>query len=294
MKRKRKLTGLATIGLLSLSLGGTMVLSPNVTPTVTAQAATSLSEAKTKLNALTDKAKVIINYKGVEEYDKQTMQADLELADDAIKSGDANQMNQAIGIIAKDVGDFDSNGKRIKDVDSQPGFDDSADNAIRPGSASDSSSDDSGYTTDEVEGGTNTDPIKDTQDRKEYEESTAKDDQDSNTSNSDTSDSNGDSNVAGNSSTTDKNGSSSFSKQSVNAPGNAGSTTDSSSTSNNSSTSNIPSPTKTNSKKGNLPGTDEDKTQPVLIATIGLLGILGLGGTAFALWLRQRKHVNNE
>jgi len=132
------------------------------------------------------------------------------------------------------------------------------------------------------------DPVADTQDAHEYEESTAQSDASSGT-NSDNSDSDSGSSAASStSSKPDSHSASEFSKESINAPGNAGSTTASSNTS---STTPV---ARANSKKGNLPGTGEDSNQTVLLAAIGLLGILGLGGTALALWLRQRKHVNND
>ncbi len=239
--------------------------------------------AKQTLAGYIAKGKIILANKDVTGIAREVIVSDQSMATDAYNSGDQESYKQANEVLKDDYGIYDSKGNLVGKKDestNESNVDDMGDNvatAEEPGTGSSNSN--------------SSDPIKDTQDAHEYEESTAQDENSSNHSTDNNIDSNsnsGSSTANSSSAKPNSHSTSEFSKESVNAPGNTGSSTGSS---NVSSTKPV---TKSHSKKGNLPGTGEDSKQTVLLATIGLLGILGLGGTALALWLRQRKHVNNE
>ncbi|MFD1454781.1 hypothetical protein ACFQ44_03660 [Levilactobacillus lanxiensis] len=241
--------------------------------------------AKQTLAGYIAKGKIILANKDVTGIARDVIVSDQSMATDAYNSGDQESYKQANKVLSEDYGVYDSKGSLVGKKDestSESDADDMGDNvatAEEPGIGSSNSNSSS------------SDPIKDTQDAHEYEESTAQDENSGSHSTDSNTDSNGNSGSSTvNSSSTKPNShsTSEFSKESVNAPGNAGSITGSS------NTSRTTPDAKSQSKKGNLPGTGEDSNQTVLLATIGLLGILGLGGTALVLWLRQRTHVNNE
>jgi len=274
----------AATGLAALSLGGTLIGTDAVQSPVTTYAATDLTTAKKNLKAYLDKGNIILANKKVTGQAREIVQGYQDNATKAYNSGDATEVSRMTKALKSYYdANYDSKGHTIDakasdspDVDSMGS---NAATAEEPGTNSTSTNSNS------------SDPIKDTQDAHEYEESTAQDENSGNHSidNNTDSDDNSDSSTIDSSSTKpDRHSTSEFSKESVNAPGNAGSITGSS------NTSRTTPDAKHNFKKGNLPGTGEDNKQTVLLATIGLLGILGLGGTALALWLRQRKHVNNE
>lgn len=273
---KKKLAGLMLTGVAVMAIGGTETTLPQV-GVATAQAAKlktqTVAEAKADLQNAVDYFKAIVaknskdsGLKGVYKEAQTTLNDNKATVDDLQSASLAlNQYRDGYnsdGSIKNDSGDEEA----VEAGDNHGG----------------TGIEDSGNTA------SSSDPVADTQDAHEYEESTAQSDASSGT-NSDNSDSDSGSSAASStSSKPDSHSASEFSKESINAPGNAGSTTASSNTS---STTPV---ARANSKKGNLPGTGEDSNQTVLLAAIGLLGILGLGGTALALWLRQRKHVNNE
>ncbi|MFD1454777.1 hypothetical protein ACFQ44_03640 [Levilactobacillus lanxiensis] len=273
---KKKLTGLMLTGVAVIAIGGTETVLPQV-GIATAQAAKmktqTVAEAKADLqnavNYFKDIAAKNPKDSGLQEVYKG---AQTSLKDD--KATVDNLQSYSLALNQYREG-YNSDGSIKKDSNDEEAAE-AGDNKGGTGIEDDSSS---------------TNPVADTQDAHEYEESTVQDENGGSHSTDSNTDSNGNSGSSTvNSSSTKPNShsTSEFSKESVNAPGNAGTTTGSSNTS---------TPTtvaKSHSKKGNLPGTGEDSNQTVLLAIIGLLGILGLGGTALALWLRQRKHVNNE
>ncbi|WP_395409178.1 MULTISPECIES: hypothetical protein [Levilactobacillus] len=273
---KKKLTGLMLTGVAVIAIGGTETVLPQVS-VATAQAAKlktqTVGEAKADLqnavNYFKDIAAKNPKDSGLQQVYKG---AQTSLKDDKATVDDLQSYSLALNQYREG---YNSDGSTKKDSNDKETAE-AGDNKGGTGIEDDSSS---------------TNPVADTQDAHEYEESTAQDENsgshstDSNTA----SNSNSDPSTVNSSSTKpSRHSTSEFSKESVNAPGNAGSTTGSSSVSNTTPAA------KHNSKKDNLPGTGEDSNQTVLLATMGLLGILGLGGTALALWLRQRKHVNNE
>lgn len=283
---KRKFTMLAATGLAALSLGGTLIVADAVQPPVTTYAATDLVTAKKSLEIYLDKGKIILANKTVTGQARGVVQDYQDMGNESYNSGDIKEVLGMTKTLKNyyDV-NFDSKGNTIdgKASDSTD-VDDMGSNIA--------TAEEPGVSKPQTDSNSNSsNPIKDTQDARKYEESTA---QEAN-GGSQSTDGNVDSNSNSGSSTEnssstkpDSHSTSEFSKESINAPGNSGSTTASSNAS-----STIPT-AKSDSKKGNLPGTGEDSGQAFLIATIGFLGILGLGGTALALWLRQRKHVNNE
>lgn len=285
--QKRKLVGLTTVGLLSLTLGGTGLIAPSVLcPPVVAEAALrtqTVTEAKADLQKTVDSMKAIAE-KNPSNTELQTLykNATKALKDSKATVDDLQSYSLALSQYFEG---YNLDGSKKNE---DPGKDEEA---IEAG-------DNHGGDGVEDNSSSTSDPIADTQDAHEYEESTAQADnnQGSSDSNSDSNATNNASSQGGSNSTNaassstkpNSHSSSAFSEESVNAPGNAGRHVSSSSASSTT-------PAKANTtKKGNLPGTGEDSRNVVLISVIGILSILGLGGTALALWLRQRKHVNNE
>ncbi|AYM02597.1 hypothetical protein [Levilactobacillus yiduensis] len=283
--QKRKLVGLTTVGLLSLTLGGTGLIAPSVLcPPAVAEAALrtqTVAEAKADLQKTVDSMKVIAE-KNPANAELQTLykNATKALKDSKVTVDDLQSYSLALSQYFEG---YNLDGSKKNEDPSKD------EEAIEAGD---------NHGGDGVEDTDNTgssDPITDTQDAHEYEESTANVDNSGSDSNAISNATNNSSHSSNASSATENfsstkpnsHSASAFSEQQVNALGNSGSSSSSTS-------STAVSPTKTNSKKSNLPGTGEDSHNVVLISVIGILSILGLGGTALALWLRQRKHVNNE
>lgn len=289
---KRKFTMLAATGLAALSLGGTLLVADAIQPPATTYAATSSKQALANLLA---KGKIILANKTLTDENKELVKGYQDIGQEAYDSGNEEAYKDASKSLGGFYSSYDNkgnfNGYSVGSSNNSDDLDNMGDNtatAEEPGEK------------DPHPGSTSTssDPIADTQDAHEYEESTAQADnnQGSSDSNSDSDATNdvsshgssNSTNAASSSTKPNSHSSSAFSEESVDAPGNAGRHVSSSSASSTT-------PAKANTaKKGNLPGTGEDSRNVVLISVIGILGILGLGGTALALWLRQRKHVNNE
>lgn len=167
---KRKFSTLAVVGLASFSLGGTLMVTDAVHAPTVAYAASET--AKQTLAGYIAKGKIILANKGVTGIARDVIVSDQSMATDAYNSGDQESYKQANEVLKDDYGIYDSKGNLVGKKDG--GSDESnVDNMGSDIATAEEPGVDSSSNDDTDSNGS--DPIKDTQDAHEYEESTAQD-----------------------------------------------------------------------------------------------------------------------